>query len=173
MPKTPLIAFERPSLAREADFAEMLAEWRDDAYDPFGGFLKSAWTDFPRYLAAIEDLRDGKGPLPNLVPMDTFWITEHGLLLGHIAIRYATTPEPEDIRGHIGYAIRPSARGRGVATAALRNGLALLRERGIRTARIACDASNAASARVIEKCAGHRISSPHSKTHWVYAIDLP
>ncbi len=170
MPEAPLIAFERPALSRQADFAEMLAEWRGDPYDPFRGFLKSAWTDFPRYLALIQDLRDAKGPLPNLVPMDTFWITEHGKLLGHITIRYAVAAEPQEMGGHVGYAVRPSARGRGVATQALKQALELLRARGMKTVRITCDAGNAPSARVIEKCGGRRNGG--SQTLLTYTIDF-
>jgi predicted acetyltransferase len=56
--------------------------------------------------------------------------------------------------GHIGYDIRPSARGRGFGTILL--GLTLQRAaaRGLARVRITCDAGNIPSNRVIEKNGG-------------------
>lgn len=48
-------------------------------------------------------------------PAELWWIVEDGEVLGGIALRAA---DEERVRrfGHIGYGVRPSARGRGVAT---------------------------------------------------------
>jgi predicted acetyltransferase len=50
--------------------------------------------------------------------------------------------------------VRPSARGRGVATWALREVLREATETGLDRVLLTCDVSNAASARVIERCGG-------------------
>ena len=56
--------------------------------------------------------------------------------------------------GHIGYGIRPSARGRGLATWALQSVLARAPALGLRKVLVTCGDSNLASARVIEKTGG-------------------
>ncbi len=56
--------------------------------------------------------------------------------------------------GHVGYGIRPSARGRGLAEAALTGMLSLARERGMKRVLLACFANNIPSVRTIEKCGG-------------------
>ena len=56
--------------------------------------------------------------------------------------------------GHIGYGIRPSARGRGLATWALRSVLVRAPALGLRTLLVTSGDSNLASARVIEKAGG-------------------
>jgi Acetyltransferase (GNAT) domain len=56
--------------------------------------------------------------------------------------------------GHIGYGIRPSARGRGLATWALRSVLVRAPALGLGKVLVTCGDSNLASARVIEKAGG-------------------
>jgi len=48
-------------------------------------------------------------------PGELWWIVEDGKVLGGIALR-AVDDERVHRFGHIGYGVRPSARGRGVAT---------------------------------------------------------
>ncbi|WP_091557637.1 GNAT family N-acetyltransferase [Arthrobacter sp. ok362] len=59
-----------------------------------------------------------------------------------------------DVLGHIGYGIRPSARGRGLATQALREMIALGRDRGPGRVLLVCFAGNHASVKTIERCGG-------------------
>jgi predicted acetyltransferase len=58
------------------------------------------------------------------------------------------------VGGHIGYGVRPGYRRRGYATALLRAGLDVARDRGIDPALVTCDDDNLGSATVIERCAG-------------------
>jgi predicted acetyltransferase len=58
------------------------------------------------------------------------------------------------VGGHIGYGIRPSARGRGLATWALRSALPHASELRLEKVLITCNDTNLASARVIEKAGG-------------------
>ena len=79
--------------------------------------------------------------------------------------------------GHIGYAVRPSARGRGVATHLLALTLLEARRRGLSRVLLTCDDDNRASARVIEKNGGREIEptiSPRSgKVVRRFWIDVP
>ncbi|GAB3152932.1 GNAT family N-acetyltransferase [Amycolatopsis stemonae] len=81
------------------------------------------------------------------------WIVEDGLVLGGIALRHGTG---ESVRraGHIGYGIRPAARGRGLGTWALGEMLAEAARRGMKHVRLVCAADNVASARTIERQGG-------------------
>ena len=89
--------------------------------------------------------------------MDSYFIEANGRILGEMYIRHRLTPYLEKIGGHIGYKVRPSCRNRGVATAALRLAIKRLTEIGVERALVTCNATNAASIRVIEKCGGERI----------------
>jgi predicted acetyltransferase len=58
------------------------------------------------------------------------------------------------VGGHIGYAVRPTARRRGHATAALALMLPVAAERGIDPVLVTCDTDNVGSRRVIEANGG-------------------
>jgi predicted acetyltransferase len=83
-----------------------------------------------------------------------WWIAEDGTYLGAITLRHELDDFLLRAGGHVGYGIRPSARGRGVATWALRSLLIKASALGLRQVLVTCDDSNLASARVIEKAGG-------------------
>jgi predicted acetyltransferase len=78
-----------------------------------------------------------------------WWIVEDGRVLGGIALR-----DPEDERvgqlGHVGYGIRPSARGRGVATWALGQVLTHAARMGTDPVLAVCRDDNASSIGTLE-----------------------
>ena len=78
------------------------------------------------------------------------WVTEGDEVVGTIALRHELTDFLVQEGGHIGYAVRPTARRRGVATRALALMLGECRVRGIDPVLVTCDEDNAASARTIE-----------------------
>lgn len=86
------------------------------------------------------------------------WWVDGEEYLARISLRYLDLREtqPERYAGHgdIGYDVRPSARGRGVATDMLVAMLALARDRGYPDVLITCDTFNIASRRVLEKAGG-------------------
>ena len=59
-----------------------------------------------------------------------------------------------EIGGHVGYAVRPAFRGRGYATAMLRQSVHRLAVLGVTEVLVTCDDDNIASVRVIERCGG-------------------
>lgn len=123
----------------------------------YGSIHAIALTDIDGYLALTDDLREGRGPIPNLVPSDTFWIEAHGSLAGTVNVRYQLNPVLMQRGGNVGYSVRPSARGRGFAQAGLRFALDTLRERDTERALLTCDDDNPTSAHIIEKANGLRI----------------
>ena len=87
-------------------------------------------------------------------PHRMFWWVEGTRFLGRARLSLRLTPELTEFGGHIGYDVRPSARGRGHATALLRAVLAAAGEAGIDRALLTCAPDNHASIRVIERNGG-------------------
>jgi predicted acetyltransferase len=81
------------------------------------------------------------------------WIVEDDDLLGAIALRHRLEDGSFEV-GQVGYGIRPSARGRGLAAWALGQMLATARTIGLDRVLIVCADGNAASIRVIERHGG-------------------
>lgn len=146
------------SPGRDAEFAEMLEEFRAAGeYHVYDGNFAIAWDGYAGFYNLLARMKAGGYPRPDIVPMDSYFIEVRARILGEVFIRHRLTPHLEQIGGHIGYKVRPSARNRGVATAALRLGLQELANLGVERALVTCNTTNGASAKVIERCGGQRI----------------
>lgn len=108
-----------------------------------------AWVD---WLGAM----DHAGPhVPaDYVPCSYRWIVEDGRVVGTISLRHELTDVLVQSGGHIGYAVEPGSRGRGVASAALGQVLRLAASRHLDPVLITCEHDNVASARTIERGGG-------------------
>lgn len=136
----------------------MLDEFRAAGeMDVYSGSFAIAWQGYAGFYALLSQMKKGGFPAPDIVPMDSYFIEADAQILGEIYIRHRLSARLEKMGGHIGYKVRPSCRNRGVATAALRLALKKLAGLGVERALVTCNTSNAASARVIEKCGGIRI----------------
>jgi predicted acetyltransferase len=82
------------------------------------------------------------------------WMVDDEEVVGRISLRHDLTPWLLEVGGHIGYAVRPSARRRGFATRALALMLPIAAEHGINPVLVTCDDTNVASRRVIEANGG-------------------
>jgi len=143
---------------RDREFAEMLDEFRAAGeLHVYTGNFTIAWEGYAGFYALLSKLRAGGYPRPEIVPMDSYFIEADGRMLGEVFIRHRLTPHLEQIGGHVGYKVRPSFRNQGVATAALRLALKKLVAIDVERALVTCNATNAASAKVIERCGGLRI----------------
>jgi predicted acetyltransferase len=92
------------------------------------------------------------------------WIIEDQSVNGGIALRYGTEDEYTRWAGHIGFGIRPSARGGGLATWALQAMLAEAAELGMDRVLLVCEADNVPSVRTIERCGGE-LEAVHDGPH--------
>jgi predicted acetyltransferase len=105
---------------------------------------------------------------PELVPCTYLWIVEGGTFLGSLAIRHRLNEFLLEQGGHIGYSVRPSARRRGHASAALAAALAIARDLGISRVLVTCDEDNAGSRATIEKNGGLYEDTRNGKRrYWV------
>jgi predicted acetyltransferase len=116
-------------------------------------------VDTPVGFAAWVDrlLREADTSIPpeeGRVHATCWWVVEDDTYLGTISLRHELNEFLLRAGGHIGYGIRPSARGRGLATWALRSVLPLASALGLEKVLVTCDNTNPASARVIEKADG-------------------
>jgi predicted acetyltransferase len=130
------------------------------ADDCFGGWewtrgTMADPTAFARMCAERIAQADPDRPRPcDWVPHSTRWVVEGDEFLGSLSLRHVLTPGLRAVGGHIGYSVRPSARGRGVATEGLRLMLPVAAGLGIDPVLVTCDDDNLASARVIERNGG-------------------
>jgi predicted acetyltransferase len=119
----------------------------DDEVDSDAGF--SAWV---RRLTCAGDT--AVAPAAGRVHADYWWIVEDQTYLGAITLRHGLNDFLLRAGGHIGYGLRPSARGRGLAAWALRSILPRAQQLGLGRVLLTCDDGNTASARTIEKAGG-------------------
>jgi predicted acetyltransferase len=110
------------------------------------------------FAAWVERLRkqsDTSAPVDEgRVHATHWWIVEDDSYLGAIDLRHYLNAFLLEGGGHIGYSIRPSARGQGRATWALGAALPRARALGLERVLLTCDDDNTASARTIERNGG-------------------
>jgi predicted acetyltransferase len=174
----------RPDMTYMASFVEAMYEgYSRDTLRPETPETIAAIAEAPDWF--LRQLNDPPttvvlpdGTLGPRVPETILWYVEGEEFLGSISVRHSLTPMLERWGGHVGYAVRPSARGQGYASAMLAQMLDHVREH-LPLERVTLTASlkNPASLRVIEKNGGVvRDEIPHP---WVegdtgrrYWIDL-
>ncbi|GAB3751882.1 GNAT family N-acetyltransferase [Yimella radicis] len=155
-----MIRLVEPSEALRDSWFKSIAEFGGDhvhGYSIFG-FTAKELADpdgFGRWLA--QQRRNLTDPPEGFVPAALYWIvddTDPDQVLGSLSLRLCLNDFLLEEGGHIGYGVRPSARRRGVATAALAASLGTAREHGLARVLVTCDEDNEASRRTIERCGG-------------------
>ncbi len=112
-------------------------------------------AEFERLTRYLLTDRCEDSPRPaGWVPVTALWIVEGESYLGRVSLRHRLTEHLLTWGGHIGYGVRPTARGRGAATFALGAVLPVAAARGIDPALVTCDVDNVASRRTIERNGG-------------------
>ncbi len=134
-----------PSL-RPGGFAPELRFTREELEDP------AAFARLAVWLAGQKD-PDASRP-EGMVPWTELWMVAEGQYVGRISLRHELTELLFTWGGHIGYAVRPSARCRGYAVRALALMLPVAAELGIDPVLVTCDTDNVASRRTIERNGG-------------------
>ena len=138
---------------------------------------KESFADYIESRSREEDTtiapQDGRVHCAYRWIVDDSW-DDGGPILGFIAIRYALNQYLFDQGGHVGYAVRPSARRQGIATAALRAGADLAKDLGVDPLLVTCDESNVASRGVIVNAGGEYDGSIHGhRRYWIGSKPWP
>ncbi|WP_233004773.1 GNAT family N-acetyltransferase [Exiguobacterium aurantiacum] len=143
-----MLRLVKTSMEQEANVLDFLKEWRERSETIVPNAVDRDASDFASY---VKQIRDKEVRVNNVswVPSTTYWLTDGDELLGATNIRHELNDNLLNLGGHIGYGIKPSARGRGLATKQLELALEKAKELGIERALITCDRTNEASRRVI------------------------
>jgi predicted acetyltransferase len=118
----------------------------------FGGTdYEPARETLSDFLHRLIDRGDGRNLPPGWVPDTTYWLLDDaGAVVGISRLRHELNDELLHHGGHIGYYVRPAARGKGCGTAILALTLAEGRELGIERFLLTVSSDNEPSIRVIE-----------------------
>jgi predicted acetyltransferase len=141
----------------KASYAGILALPPDASFDGVE-FTRAGLEDahefarFTSYLLA-EALPQTPRPV-DWVPYTVKWVVDDRQYLGRVSLRHTLNEQLLTWGGHIGYGVRPTARGRGVATAALALMLPVAARMGIDPVLVTCDVDNEPSRRTIERNGG-------------------
>ena len=112
------------------------------------------YRDYALWLNGMQNRRTGE-KMPNGYVRENFYLCYEGaVLLGVFSLKFELTEYLLNYGEHIGYAVRPSERGRGLATQMLKQGLAIARGFHFERVLCVCDNDNCASERVILKNGG-------------------
>ena len=115
------------------------------------------WSDgmsFSEYVERVSAWERGESLPEGFVPAGYYVVVVGGEIAGRLSVRFGLNDYLAEIGGHIGYAVRTAYRGRGYATAMLREALGICAGRGMTRVLVTCHADNAGSRKVIERCGG-------------------
>jgi predicted acetyltransferase len=151
-----------------ADFAGAGESWIPAYFPPHDAAISDAVGDLAAWSRG-ERIKEG------WVPCSTWFVEDEGALLGVVNLRHVLTPALREHGGHIGYSVRPSARGKGVGGRCLAAGLDGARALGIEQALLTCEPENIGSWRVIERAGGvlqdERFHEPSQHLVRYYLVD--
>ncbi|NUS16606.1 MAG: GNAT family N-acetyltransferase [Streptomyces sp.] len=136
-------------------------EWQPGAHQDGSGLRLAGDDDlgspegFAAWAERLRQQADRSLPVgEGCVHATHWWIADGGTYLGAIDLRHYLNAFLLEGGGHIGYSVRPSARGRGLASWALGAVLRKAPALGLDRVLLTCDDGNTASARTIERNGG-------------------
>lgn len=97
------------------DIYDMLQEIPADENGFLNSMARKSFSEFQMWLEKSVKNSEQNGIIDGWkVPETTFWLYENDIPVGYGKIRHFLTEHLREAGGNIGYAIRPSARGRGL-----------------------------------------------------------
>jgi len=156
-----------PDVARRAAWLASHREWGPGLHeDGFGIGPDDDVSSADGFATWVSRLR-------SLPAARMWWIVDGQAVLGGIALRTVTNDKVRRL-GHVGYGIRPSARGRGIASWAVGEVLPHARTAGLSRLLLVCLDDNVGSIRTIERNGGvlEKVSDDGHGVVRRYWIDL-
>jgi predicted acetyltransferase len=149
---------EQVALPHRAAYLDMVDDFERDGELYGWNDAETARNDWAAFVVDVEREARGEGLPAGVCAQDTFIaLDSFGRALGEIRLRPDPHVSEETIlanHGHIGYNIRPTARGRGVATRMLALTLERARAAGLRRVMLTIEGENPASVKVIMRNGG-------------------
>ncbi|GAA4820148.1 GNAT family N-acetyltransferase [Nocardioides caeni] len=159
-----MTALVEPDVRRWESWAAMIQDFGDVAQMHGSGHWHLEGPPVPtragcEAFVLMTELTAPADPDGTRVPSTYFWITAgdggwDDEVVGFVHLRHHLNDHLLVHGGHLGYAVRPSARRRGHATAALALGLQAAARLGVEQALLTCEAGNEPSRRTIERNGG-------------------
>jgi predicted acetyltransferase len=142
-----MLTLVAPSVARHAAWLASHREWgpglHEDGYGVGADDEVETADGFARFVQRVTALPAAR----------MWWVLDEDEVVGGIALRTAESANVLQ-RGHVGYGVRPSARGRGIATWALGEVLRRAPESGLNHVLLVCLDDNIPSIKTIERHRG-------------------
>ena len=154
-----MLSLIKPTVDYEQSYRSYIQELGASERYPFT--LDFEFDDFPALVTRLNNCSLGIDLPGGWVPHTTFWLVENGEIVGVSSLRHHMTDRLKRLGGHIGFGVRPSAQGRGVAKELLRRTLIQAGHLGISEVFVICLKDNIASSRVIQANGG-RLESEYS-----------
>ena len=145
----------RPTLADKEAILSMMIEFEETQSAHDGGFWDAENFVYEEWLESSQNHEMGINLPEGWVPdIQLVAFSRDGQAVGLPNLRLRLSDYLLEVGGHIGYSIRPYARGKGLAKEQLRQGLQVARSKNIKRVLVTCDCDNAASRAVILANAG-------------------
>lgn len=109
----------------------------------------AGYEEYDSWLLGMQNRHTGQDLPEGYVQEDFYLCFDGDRLVGVFSLKFELTDYLLNFGGHVGYAVRPSVRNRGLATRILRQGLEKARQLGLSRVLCVCDEDNIASERVI------------------------
>jgi predicted acetyltransferase len=178
-----MTALARPDLRLHPSWAATVNDFGSElmhgsgVWHTDGGALDVTVSGCADFVELLRPLADPTAELPEgWVHCDYYWVTDGAgaeeEVVGFLALRHTLTPWLLEEGGHIGYAVRPSRRGRGHASRALALAVRRSAELGLERVLLTCDEPNVASARTIERNGGVYEDTRNGKRRYWIATGL-
>ena len=147
-----MLSLTKPTVGYEKSYRSYIKELGNAERYPFT--LDFDFDDFSELVVRLNNCSLGIDLPDGGVPHTTFWLVEDEEIVGVSSLRHRMTDQLKRLGGHIGFGVRPSAQGRGVAKELLRRTLHEAGLLGIREALVICLKDNVASSSVIKANGG-------------------
>ena len=150
---------KEPTIEEMQKIVEMCKEFEESndeyKFEGISNFKNITEENYNEFLQGLEKNKHIDEINSNWANQTTYvLIDENGHIYGAGNIRHELKGKLIEIGGHIGYAIRPSERGKGFGTKQLILLLEKTAKMGIEQALLTCRENNIGSAKTIEKCFG-------------------
>lgn len=170
---------EVPSISRKEDALDYINEFYQYNSDINGaGGLDRYSDNYSEWLLKLEE-DYSREPSDERVPGRTYFLVRESdnRIVGMINIRLCLNERLRKMGGHIGYAIRPTERGKGYNKINLYLGLKVCAQYGIDTVLLDADLDNPASWKTMEALGGKRIAEYYDSEFYncdvvKYSIDV-